>query len=67
MNIPFFLVGVGSGLGAGVAAGAGREDSSQLSPVSSSSPLKGTGGIYLQFPSLFAPYDVSKCEFRYQW
>ena len=23
--------------------------------------------IYLQFPSLFATYDVSKCEIRYQW
>ena len=23
--------------------------------------------IYLQFPSSFAPYDISKCDIRYQW
>ena len=23
--------------------------------------------IYMQFPSLFTPHDVSKCDIRYQW
>ena len=23
--------------------------------------------IYLQFPSLFAPHNVSKCEIKYKW
>ena len=47
VNVPFFLVGVGSGLGADVASEAGREHSSRLSPVSSPSPLEGTGGSFL--------------------
>ena len=47
MNVPFFLVGVGSGLGAGVISGAGREDSSKLSLVSSPSLFEGTGGNLL--------------------
>ena len=47
VNIPFFLVDVGSDFGAGVTFGGGREGSSKLSLMSSPSPLEGTGGSLL--------------------